>query len=81
MKVWEKCKELKKADADKNQIATWAYMNRICPCMFDADSLELDEGEIFPTEIRKIAHDFCNKSGMKCGTECLDKFLESEIGE
>jgi len=79
MKVWEKCKELKGADADKKQIASWAYMNRICPCMFDAESLELDKGEVFPTEISKIAHVICNDRGMKCGTECLDEFLESEV--
>lgn len=34
MKVWEKCNEVKGTNATKDEIANWAYENRICPLQF-----------------------------------------------
>ena len=76
MKVWEICNQVKGTAATKEQIALWAYMNRICPVMF-WDGLELGKDEKLPREMIDVANKLCKEN--KCGTECLDKFLESEV--
>lgn len=76
MKVWEKCNELKGATATREQIADWAYMNRVCPVDFDI-GLELDEGQ-FPAAITEMAHAVCTENS--CGMDCLYQFLDMEAG-
>ena len=74
MKVWEKCNQLKGTTSSKEQIASWAYMNRICPTDFKW-GLELEVE--YPEEMSTIADKTCAES--KCNHECLDKFLDSEM--
>lgn len=77
MKVWEVCNNLKGGTSTKKQIASWSYMNRICPIDFNADTLELSEKQIFPEQINEIANGICKES--KCNMDCLESFLESEV--
>lgn len=74
MQVWETINKLKGTHASKEQIASWAYNNKICPIEF-ADELELDCE--YPSELVKISDELCNES--TCSFECLTKFLESEV--
>lgn len=76
MKVFEKLNQLKSTNASKEQIATWAYMNRVCPIMF-GEELELECK--YPKEMSDIANATCKKHISHCGTECLASFLDSEI--
>lgn len=76
MKVWEKINELKGTTASKDQIASWAYTNKICPRDF-SEELELDCE--YPKELEAISCKLCDKNS--CGYECLDEFLESEVNE
>ncbi|MBQ7097761.1 MAG: hypothetical protein IJN96_06745 [Clostridia bacterium] len=76
MQVWEKINNLKGTNASKEQIASWAYSNKICPVEF-ADELELDCE--YPSELTEISNKLCDNN--TCGFECLTKFLESEVQE
>lgn len=83
MKVWEKCNEVKGTSATLEQIAAWAYMNRICPLMFDV-GLEIDvplDEDGYPVEncFSATAHKVCH--GNSCGMDCLKEFLNSELEE
>ncbi len=83
MKVWEKCNEVKGTKATMQEIANWAWDNKICPLMFDV-GLELDlplDEDAFPVEngFIKTARKVCSKS--KCDYKCLIKYLESEYDE
>ena len=80
MKVWEKCNELKGTDATKELIAQWAYMNRVCPVMFD-NELDLEDGVKYPKQMEELAYKYCHDENIKCGTDCLDVFLKSEVAE
>lgn len=73
MKVYERICELKDTEVTVEQMADWAYMNRICPVMFE-DGLELDCE--YPKELQNIAVAGCD---FDCGFECLEKFLNSGI--
>ena len=76
MQVWETINKLKGTTASKEQIASWAYNNKICPIEFEYE-LELDCE--YPSELTKISSKLCKKNN--CGFECLKKFLESEVVE
>jgi hypothetical protein len=76
MKVYEKINQLMKTEATCEEIASWAYSNKICPVML-GDALELDVP--CPDELDDIASDICLKN--KCGFECLTEFLNSEFLE
>ena len=76
MQVWEKINKLKGTTASKEQIANWAYSNKICPIEF-ADELELDCE--YPSKLTEISNKLCDNN--TCGFECLTKFLESEVVE
>lgn len=76
MQVWERINKLKGTTASKEQIANWAYMNKICPIEF-GDELELDCE--YPSELTEISNKLCDKN--TCGFKCLTKFLESEVQE
>jgi len=83
MKVWEKCNEVKGTKATKDEIANWAYSNRICPLMFDC-GLELDiekDEDGYPKENGFIATARTICDGGNCGFECLDRYLDSEYKE
>jgi hypothetical protein len=73
MKVWEICNKLKGTESSKEQIAAWAYINRICPVIFK-EGLEVNN---YPKKMKKLAIELCSKEN--CGNDCLDKFLESEL--
>ena len=80
MKVWEKCNEVKGTDATIEQIAGWAYCNRICPLMFDV-GLEIDfpldeDGYPKPNGFLNTADKICEHNS--CGMDCLMKYLNSE---
>lgn len=85
MKVWEKCNEVKGTNATIEQIADWAYFNRICPLMFDT-GLEIDlpldkDGYPKPNGFLKTAESVCDvytHNGKGCGTDCLMAYLNSE---
>lgn len=88
MKVWEKCNEVKGTDATIEQIADWAYFNRICPLMFDVGldiDLPLDEyHEPKPNGFLYTAEKVCDVSmhnGKGCGADCLMRYLNSEYKE
>ena len=81
MKVWEKCNEVKGTNATKDEIANWAYENRICPLQFDV-GLELDlplDEDGFPVEngFIKTARKVCDTK-QECGYKCLVKYLGTE---
>ena len=76
MKVYELMNQLKGTEATKEQIASWQYMNRICPVQLTAEELEIEKK--FPEALSEIAEKLCSMN--ECGHECLDKFLESEVG-
>lgn len=82
MKIWELCNKVKETNATKKEIENWAYMNRICPLMFDSGldiDLPLDEyGYPKDNVFLETAHKVCNG---KCGIECLRKYLDMEISE
>ena len=75
MTIWEKCNELKGTTATREQIADWAYMNRVCPLDFDI-GLELDVP--YPPEMTDAAHRLCHQNS--CGMDCLRNFLNTQIG-
>lgn len=82
MKVWEKCNEVKGTNASIDEIADWAYANRICPLDFDI-GLELDlplDEDGYPKEngFFGTAQKLCD---MECGSECLMRYLNSEYRE
>ena len=81
MKVWEKFNELKGASETKEEIAEWAYFNRICPLMFDCCFYEPAE-DGYPPEngFLKTAREICENQG-KCGMGCLTAYLDSEFIE
>lgn len=88
MKVWEKCNEVKGTDATIEQIADWAYYNRICPLMFDT-GLEIDlplddDGYPKPNGFLNTAESVCDvftNNGKGCGFDCLNAYLNSEYKE
>ena len=86
MKVWEYLRDLKQANATKENIFDWFYMNRIDPCSCltcdDDDPIGIAEDSL------KLGKDFkLNKNFIKLITTkytCLDPktlndFLEEEI--
>jgi hypothetical protein len=77
MKVYEKINQLKGTEASAEEIASWAYNNRICPLDFD-DGLE-EINEEYPEQLTFMAGECC--SIHSCGTECLDDFLNAEYKE
>lgn len=88
MKVWEKCNEVKGTDVTIQQIADWAYFNRICPLMFD-DGLDIDltlteDGYPKPNGFLNAAEKVCDvymHNGKGCGADCLMAYLNSEYVE
>lgn len=86
MKVWRKCNEVKGTTATIEEIANWAYENRICPLSFDVgleidvpmgdDGYPIDDGNGFI----RTAHKICEKNG-KCGFDCLMEYLNAEFEE
>lgn len=74
MKVWERINQLKGTSAAKETIASWAYLNRVCPRDF---SLELELDCEYPKELDEISRKICDDFG--CGFGCLIEFLESEV--
>ena len=84
MKVWEKCNEVKGTNATKEQIAEWAYMNRICPLEFDT-GLEIDlpfDEDRLPLQngFLETARKVCDTK-VACGYDCLIQYLETEYEE
>lgn len=82
MKVWEKCNEVKGTDATREQIADWAYMNRICPIEFDI-GLEIDiplDEDCMPVSngFLTTAQKICDLS---CSVDCLNRYLDMEYDE
>lgn len=83
MKVWEKCNEVKGTNATIEEIASWAYNNRICPMDFDV-GLEIDlpldkDGIPLDNGFAWTAHRVCES--FSCGKECLMAYLNSEYLE
>lgn len=83
MKVWEKCNEVKGTNATINEIARWAYANRICPLDFDV-ALEIDlplDDEGFPkwNGFLNAAEEMCLV--FTCGMGCLMAFLQCDYME
>lgn len=85
MKVWEKCNEVKGTTATIEEIASWAYENRICPLSFDV-GLEIDvpcDDDGYPTQdgngfvVTALKH--CK--GQPCGHDCLMAYLNREFIE
>ena len=79
MKVWEKCNEVKGTNATIEEIASWAYNNRICPLDFDV-GLEIDipcdkDGIPLENGFFGTAQKMCD---MNCGLDCLMRYLNSE---
>lgn len=83
MKVWEKCNEVKGTKATVDEIADWAYMNKICPLEFDF-ALEIDipkdsSGVYCDTGFTRTARICCQFH--KCGKDCLMAYLNGEYLE
>jgi hypothetical protein len=74
MKIFEQINKLKGTNATKEQIASWSYMNRYCPIMFE-EGLDLDCE--YPKELYEVAQGYCKIND--CGHECLDLFLSHEL--
>ena len=77
MKVWEKCNEVKGTNATIDEIAGWAYENRICPLIFD-EGLDI-EINLEDNGFARAAIKICKEN--KCGWSCIMRYLNEEFIE